>query len=143
MSDKIEMKPVKVDHVKLNNLLKGFVILFVVIVLWKCFGGFWFFGGSTTQKADEKKIEFFNTDVKIENGITEIVGEVKNKDLVACSFRATITFYNKSDKILGTAKTFVENLKPGESKTFDTNALEDYSGYKNYKIQIDSIYPVK
>lgn len=138
MSDKIEMKPVKVDHVKLNNLLKGFVILFVIIVLWKCFGGFWIFGGSSTSSnTAEKSIEFSNVSLKNDGVYTEVVGEANNKGNENYTFTMTVTFYDSEHKIIATAPSSVENLKAGGIKTFTSIAKCNLPA--DYKIQIDSI----
>ena len=50
------------------------------------------------------------------------------------------TFYDASGGILGTANGAVDSLAPGEKKTFELVTADNVAGYKEFKVQVDSVY---
>jgi TIR domain len=77
----------------------------------------------------------------VQNGYgTEVQGEATNNDTVEHSASLKATFYDASSKIVGTADGVVNQLAPGETKTFtlmSTNAIRQYA---RLKVQVDAIY---
>jgi TIR domain-containing protein len=77
----------------------------------------------------------------VQNGYgTEVQGEATNNDTVEHTALLKATFYDESSKIVGTADGVVNQLAPGETKTFtlmSTNAIRQYA---RLKVQVDAIY---
>lgn len=108
----------------------------------------------TTQVKQEPKVEVAKPEIKEKltisntkvNTITfgdsidfDIVGEVKNNDSIQHSATIKATFYDEASKIIGTAAGAVNDVQPGETKTFNLMTLDNLSGYKNYKVQVDTL----
>ena len=87
----------------------------------------------------ENPIEFTNIITKSNLGTTAVEGEAKNNGDVKHSFTIVVGFYDKDKKLLGTAAGAVNDLAPGDSKTFTAMAAEDYSNADSYKVQVDTI----
>ena len=71
---------------------------------------------------------------------TEVQGEATNNDTVEHTAFLKATFYDGSGKIVGTADGVVNQLAPGETKTFtlvSTNAIRQYA---RLKVQVDAVY---
>jgi TIR domain len=71
---------------------------------------------------------------------TEVQGEATNNDTVDHTAFLKATFYDASGKIVGTADGVVNQLAPGETKTFtlvSTNAIRQYA---RLKVQVDAVY---
>ena len=71
---------------------------------------------------------------------TEVQGEATNNDTVEHTAFLKATFYDVSGKIVGTADGVVNQLAPGETKTFtlvSTNAIRQYA---RLKVQVDAVY---
>jgi hypothetical protein len=77
----------------------------------------------------------------VQNGYgTEVQGEATNNDTVEHTALLKATFYDENSKIVGTADGVVNQLAPGETKTFNlmsTNAIRQYA---RLKVQVDAIY---
>lgn len=86
-----------------------------------------------------KLITFTNTSVKSQYGMTTVVGEVKNGDTQTHSMYLKATLYGENGKILGTASGAINDLAPGDIKTFDLLSGDDVTGYKTVKVQVDSL----
>ncbi len=95
---------------------------------------------STVKDTNPKsKIEFTNVALKSTLGLTTVIGEANNKDSEAHSFTLKVSFYDKDQKLLGTAVGAINDLNGGESKIFTALATEDYSKADSHKIQVDTI----
>jgi len=92
---------------------------------------------SETNK--KNPIEFSNIITKSDFGTTTVEGEAKNNGDAKHSFTVVVGFYDKDKKLLGTAAGAVNDLAPGESKTFTAMAAEDYSNADSYKVQVDTL----
>ncbi len=82
-------------------------------------------------------------DVTVENGEYgwDVAAELKNdsgKDVEGMIF--TVTFYDGDNKRIGTAQGTVSDLVAGGTKTVSFLAMDDYTGYKTIKFQIDTSY---
>lgn len=84
-------------------------------------------------------IEFSNIITKSDFGTTTVEGEAKNNDDKKHSFTVVVGFYDKDKKLLGTAAGAINDLAPGETKTFTAMAAEDYSNADSYKVQVDTL----
>lgn len=87
----------------------------------------------------ENPIEFTNIITKSDFGTTTVEGEAKNNGDSQHSFTVVVGFYDKDKKLLGTAAGAVNDLAPGETKTFTAMAAEDYSEADSFKIQVDTL----
>ncbi|HHV99269.1 MAG TPA: hypothetical protein GXX36_06820 [Clostridiaceae bacterium] len=92
---------------------------------------------SDTNK--ENPIEFSNIITRSDFGTTTVEGEAKNNGDTKHSFTVVVGFYDKDKKLLGTAAGAVNDLAPGETKTFTAMAAEDYSKADSYKVQVDTL----
>lgn len=97
---------------------------------------------ATPPDATKPTIEFLNTVTKSNYGMTTVYGEAKNNDTKAHTFTLKVTFYDASNKILGTASGAINDLNPGATKTFSAIGLEDYSNAASLKVQTDSVLTV-
>jgi hypothetical protein len=71
---------------------------------------------------------------------TEVQGEATNNDTFEHTALLKATFYDESGKIVGTADGVVNQLAPGDTKTFtlmSTNAVRQYA---RLKVQVDAVY---
>lgn len=87
----------------------------------------------------KEKITLSNATTKDKSGFVEVVGEAKNNDTVKHSFTLKATFYDASGKILGTALGAVNDLEPGDTKTYSLFSTDSISSYKEMKVQIDTL----
>lgn len=86
------------------------------------------------------KISVDNYDV-LQNGYgTEVQGEATNNDTVEHTAFLKATFYDESGKIVGTANGVVNQLAPGETKTFTLMSVNTIQQYARLKVQVDAIY---
>lgn len=85
-------------------------------------------------------ISFSNTVSKTTYGMTTVIGEIKNNDIIKHSISLTVTFYDNDGKIMGTGTGFVSDLSPSDTKTFEIASMEDYSTSNSYKVQINKLY---
>ena len=90
--------------------------------------------------APRPDVDFTNIIVKENYGMTTVEGEVKNNLSKNISFSLKVSFYDANKKLLGSASGYMSGLKSGETKTFSASAMEDYTNYASYKIQIDNSY---
>lgn len=98
---------------------------------------------NTTQQqpAEQKpeKVTIKNSTFQEANGLQQVVGEATNNDSSEHSAMLKATFYDASGKILGTAVGAVNDIAPGDTKTFNLLMSDDVSGYKDMKVQVDSL----
>jgi hypothetical protein len=91
-----------------------------------------------TQK--KANIDFNNVVVKNNFGLSEVNGEMINKDNNSYSFVTfTISFYNADKKLMGTAQGIMEQIGANETKTFTAMGTSEYSKATSYKAQVDSV----
>lgn len=89
--------------------------------------------------AETDKLTIKNSSYSDANGLKQVVGEVTNNDSGKHSATLKATFYDASGKILGTASGAVNDLAPGETKTFTLITADDVTGYANMKVQVDTL----
>lgn len=96
---------------------------------------------SQQQPAEQKpeKVTIKNSTFQEANGLQQVVGEATNNDSAEHSAMLKATFYDANDKILGTAVGAVNDIAPGDTKTFNLLTSDDVSGYKDMKVQVDSL----
>ena len=103
---------------------------------------------STDSKTtDTKKSESAKEKLTIKNsvasdkgyGMIQVDGEVTNNDSSEHSATLKATFYDADGKILGTASGAVNDLAPGETKTFSLMSTDKIDGYKDMKVQVDTL----
>lgn len=101
---------------------------------------------STTQTTEQQstetsieKITISNTKYTYTGAFHQIIGEAKNNDNVKHSMSIKATFYDADGKIMGTATGFLNDVAPGETKTFNLLGSEDVKGHATFKVQVDSL----
>ena len=99
--------------------------------------------GETTNnqsKPATEKMTITNSNAKDKGyGMWEVVGEVKNNDSIKHSAFLKATFYGDGGQILGTASGAVNDVTPGETKTFNLISTDSVTGYKEMKVQVDTL----
>lgn len=95
------------------------------------------FTSSTSEM--ESKIEFKNIVHRTQMGITTISGETTNRDQEAHSYSLIVTFYDENKKIVGTGLGIVENVGPGQTKTFEAISQDSLKEANSVKVNVDSI----
>lgn len=131
----------------------GFIVLIIIIAVAVGSGS----RGSNTQKVTNpdkssgetttnqakpatEKMTITNSSAKDKGyGMWEVVGEVKNNDSIKHSAFLKATFYGDSGQILGTASGAVNDVTPGETKTFNLISTDSVTGYKEMKVQVDTL----
>jgi len=69
---------------------------------------------------------------------TQTTGEITNKSGQDCTLIAvSVTYYGEDGTILGKGSTFVQDLKVGQSKTFETIAQGDFTKAAKAVFQVD------
>lgn len=71
---------------------------------------------------------------------TEVQGEATNNDTVEHTAFLKATFYDESGKIVGTADGVVNQLAPGDTKTFTLVSANAVGQYARLKVQVDAVY---
>lgn len=72
-------------------------------------------------------------------GYYEVLGEATNNDTVSHTANVTATFYNASGAILGTAIGTVNDLAPGQTKTYTLFGGDKVAGYTEIKVQVSTL----
>ena len=93
---------------------------------------------SQTQSQKEK-LTIKNSTFSDANGLKQVVGEITNNDSGQHSATLKATFYDANGKILGTASGAVNEIAPGETKTFTLITADNVTGYKDMKVQVDTL----
>lgn len=73
-------------------------------------------------------------------GIVQVDGEVKNNDSKKRTATLKATFYDKDGNIMGTAVGAVNEIAPAETKTFSLMSTDKVTGYKEMKVQVDTMF---
>lgn len=94
---------------------------------------------STGQTPQKEKVTIKNSNYSEANGLKQVVGEVTNNDSGQHSATLKATFYDANGKILGTASGAVNDIAPGETKTFTLITADNVTGYKDMKVQVDTL----
>jgi hypothetical protein len=71
---------------------------------------------------------------------TEVQGEATNNDTVEHTALLKATFYDESGTIVGTADGVVNQLAPGDTKTFTLMSANAVRQYARLKVQVDAVY---
>jgi hypothetical protein len=71
---------------------------------------------------------------------TEVQGEATNNDTVEHTVSLKATFYDASGEIVGTADGIVNQLAPGDTKTFTLVSANPVRLYARLKVQVDAVY---
>ncbi len=87
----------------------------------------------------KEKLTIKNSTYSETSGLKQVVGEVTNNDSSQHSATLKATFYDANGKILGTASGAVNEVAPGETKTFTLITADNVSGYKDMKVQVDTL----
>jgi hypothetical protein len=90
-------------------------------------------------ESQKEKLTIKNSAYQEANGLKEVVGEVTNNDSGKHTATIKATFYDAGGKILGTAVGSVNDLAPSETKTFNLYTNDNVTGYKDLKVQIDTL----
>ena len=99
--------------------------------------------GTSTQPSTssaKEKITLTNATAKQSYGYWSVVGEAKNNDTIIHSFSLKATFYDTNAKIVGTAVGVINEIEPGDTKTYDLSSTDKFSTYKDLKVQIDTMF---
>lgn len=91
------------------------------------------------QKATAEKMTIKNSIYKNASGLKQVVGEITNNDTGKHSATLTATFYAADGSILGTAAGAVNDVAPGETKTFTLMTVDEVTGYKDMKVAVDTL----
>ncbi len=94
---------------------------------------------STTAEPKAEKITIKNSVYSEVSGLKQVVGEATNNDTRVHSATIKATFYDAGGKILGTATGAVNEIAPGDTKTFTLVTLDSVAGYKDMKVQVDTL----
>lgn len=89
--------------------------------------------------SQKEKLTIKNSNYSDANGLKQVVGEVTNNDSGQHSATLKATFYDANGKILGTASGAVNDVAPGETKTFTLITADNVTGYKDMKVQVDTL----
>ena len=55
------------------------------------------------------------------------------------SYSLTVTFYDKDKKIVGTGLGIIDNIGPGQTKTFEAISQDNLKTAESVKVDVDSI----
>jgi hypothetical protein len=94
---------------------------------------------ATPAPAATEKLTISNSVYTSDSGLNQVTGEVKNNDSGKHSATLKATFYDAAGKITGTASGAVNDVAPGETKTFTLLSTTDVTGYANMKVQVDTL----
>ncbi|MDX3191242.1 nucleotide-binding protein [Streptomyces sp. MN03-5084-2B] len=93
---------------------------------------------STAPQADRRP-ELDNFSVTRDRlGMHTVHGEVRTVGTAVSWLLLKATFY-ADKKIIGTATGSVQDLEPGETKTFSLTTTDDVSHYDDYRVQIEAV----
>lgn len=87
----------------------------------------------------ESKIAFDKIVYRTDYGLTTVSGETTNHDNKAHSYTLIVTFYDQNQNIVGTAMGVVNNIEPGQTKTFEAISQDSMENVTNYRVNIDSL----
>lgn len=88
----------------------------------------------------KEKITISNSVYKPSQYLNKVVGEATNNDSIKHTMTLKATFYDADGKILGTGVGALNEVAPGETKTFELMVTDDVAGYTEMKVQVDSLF---
>jgi hypothetical protein len=94
---------------------------------------------SADQKPSAEKMTIKNSAYQEADGLKQVVGEITNNDTGKHTATIKATFYSADGKILGTAVGSVNDVAPSETKTFNLYTNDEVTGYKDMKVQVDTL----
>ena len=94
---------------------------------------------STPTEPQKEKLTIKNSNYSEANGLKQVVGEVTNNDSGKHSATLKATFYGPNGEIMGTATGAVNDVAPNETKTFTLITMDNVTGYKDMKVQVDTL----
>ena len=94
---------------------------------------------SKPAEPQKEKLTIKNSNFSEASGLKQVVGEVTNNDTTKHSATLKATFYDANGKILGTASGAVNEVAAGETKTFTLITADNVTGYKDMKVQVDTL----
>ncbi|MET3726835.1 hypothetical protein ABID52_000416 [Fictibacillus halophilus] len=89
---------------------------------------------SPTNTNAESKISFDKIVYQNDYGLTTVSGETTNHDNKSHSYSFIVTFYNQNRNIVGTANGVVNNIEPGQTKTFEAISQDNMENVTNYRV---------
>lgn len=69
----------------------------------------------------------------------EVEGEATNNDTIEHSATLIATFYDSSGAILGTADGAVDQLAPGQTKTYQLIGSDSITDYASMKVEVSTL----
>ncbi|GAB2968970.1 FxLYD domain-containing protein [Saccharothrix stipae] len=69
-----------------------------------------------------------------------VYGEAHNAGSSPKHLILKVTFYNANGGILGTGSGAVNDLAPRQTKTFTLDTLDEVSGYRDYKVEVETAF---
>lgn len=94
---------------------------------------------AANTSAPAEKITIKNSVYKPDQYMSKVVGEATNNDSVKHSMTLKATFYDADGKILGTGVGALNDVASGDTKTFELLVTDDVTGYKDMKVQVDTL----
>lgn len=93
----------------------------------------------TAAQPATEKMTIKNSAYKDNGGLKQVVGEITNNDTSEHSATVKATFYAADGSILGTAVGAVNEVAAGQTKTFTLMTTDEVAGYKDMKVQVDTL----
>ena len=101
---------------------------------------------NTKQEGEQPKEELIKIlpelTLKYETNIdsTKVIGTATNNNKVQCNFDFDVIFFNEDGSILTTETLQVCDIKPGETKYFDSMVMDNDVSKGTYKIQFGEFF---
>jgi len=97
-------------------------------------------GAETDMKeaSEETKEDYEITDVKvnIDGNRTSITGKIKNNTRSAHKVSVGAKFYSNENRVKGSTNAMIENLKAGETQSFEMVLMGNMTGY-THKVEVE------
>lgn len=81
-------------------------------------------------------ISFSNILVTSKNKTTIVNGKIRSNNGIKYPFTIQVSFYDKTQKLLGAVIGSISNLQPTRTKIFTARGTGDYSKSASYKINV-------
>jgi hypothetical protein len=92
-----------------------------------------------TPSPKVEKMTISNSTAKQTQYGAQVDGEIKNNDTIKHTATIKTTFYDKTGKIMSTAVGAVNDVEPGDTKTFTLMGTDSIAGYDHLKTQVDAL----
>jgi hypothetical protein len=96
--------------------------------------------GSVPSARKSGKIEILNYSLVDTRYGVEVHGEAANNDKIEHTASIKATFYDEDGKIVGIADGIVNQIDPGDTKTFSLSSSEVITAFSRVKVQVDSVF---